>query len=174
MLPSQWLTRPLHKYPPATRGLFYACPEVLLTLPAWECVPFVVDTGWEAGSLALESATYGEIVNRGQGMIPLGESLGGGMDGVGMSQFGLLKLIRLGDFYHENLLVNETRRLNIIGLNYLARFVVTFDFPGRRLLLKPSPLFAVSEAERTLRLGNNLIDGVHAASAAERCKHSTN
>jgi tetratricopeptide (TPR) repeat protein len=144
----------------------YPPPEILLTLPDGNAIPFLVDTGWEPGSIALESTNYGHVVDR-KGIIPLGESLGGCVDSLQMSQFGVLKTIQLGVFRHKNLLVNETPAANVLGLNYLSRFVVTFDFPGRRLLLKPSPLFAVSEAERTLRLGNEWIDRVHAASATE-------
>jgi Aspartyl protease/TPR repeat len=127
-------------------------PEILLTLPDGNAVPFLVDTGWEAGSLAVGSTIYEQLVNRKE-IALLGETLGGSLGSVETSRFGILKTIQLGDFQHQSLMVNEVRSFNIVGLNYLSRFVVTFDFPRRRLLLKPSPLFAVSEAERTLRLG---------------------
>jgi len=143
----------------------YPAPEILLTLPGGNEVPFLVDTGY-AGSLGLESTICEQAITQ-QRISLLGDTLGGGLQSVETRRLGILETIRLGEFQHRNLMIDEVRSFNIIGLNYLARFVVTFDFPRRRLLLRPSPLFAVSEAERTLRMGKLWIDGIHTASPAE-------
>ncbi|HVX09736.1 MAG TPA: PDZ domain-containing protein [Pirellulales bacterium] len=49
--------------------------------------------------------------------------------------------ITLGDFSHRGLLFGESAT-NTLGVGYLSRFVMTFDFPRMRVYLKPSMRFA--------------------------------
>ena len=41
--------------------------------------------------------------------------------------------MQLGPFEHENVGF-ATSEMNALGLSYLSRYVVTFDFPGKRRL----------------------------------------
>lgn len=69
---------------------------------------------------------------------------------------GVLNQTVLGNWQHKELVVNRGTSFSIIGLKYLNRYMVTFDFPGRRLFLKPSKYF--SEKSRRTCLGVGLYD----------------
>ena len=69
---------------------------------------------------------------------------------------GILDQVRLGDSEHSGLVVNRGTSFNIIGLKYLNRYTVTFDFPGHRLFLRPGKSF--SEKSRRTCLGVGIYD----------------
>jgi hypothetical protein len=52
--------------------------------------------------------------------------------------------LRIAGFKHENLVFGEHSRgqLNLLGLGYLSRYIVTIDFPAQAMYLKPSSAFA--------------------------------
>jgi hypothetical protein len=55
-------------------------------------------------------------------------------------QTGRLDVFQVGKFRHEGLLVN-TAEQNGIGVSYLSRYLVTFDFPHSKLYLKKGAHF---------------------------------
>lgn len=65
-----------------------------------------------------------------------------GVTRVGSLQFptGRLESLQIGKFRHEGLLVNAGEQ-NAVGVSYLARYLVTFDFPRSRLYLKKGAHF---------------------------------
>ena len=143
-------------------------PRVLLKLADGDSASFLFDTGMVADSVNIRSDRYKTLVKQDH-VIPCRESIGWSFGGARMQQGGVLKSFELGDFQHQNILVEDCSG-NSIGLAYMARYVVTFDFPGHRLLLKPSGLFAASEAELSLRLGKDWLDRLHAISPADALK----
>ena len=144
----------------------YPCPRILLTLPNGESVPFLVDTGLAGKSVAVSPADYDRFVAAGQ-IVPVRSSVTGSLDSIRLSREGVLANTAIGGFGHRNLSVEDCPAGNIIGLAYLTRFVVTFDFPNHRLFLKPSPWFANSEAEIVLRRGRDWCDHIYTTSPAE-------
>lgn len=49
--------------------------------------------------------------------------------------------ITLGDFRHRDMVFTESPEQNKIGLGYLSRYVITFDFPRMKIYLKPGKRF---------------------------------
>ena len=68
-------------------------------------------------------------------------------------QVGILDRIRLGDWEHTDVVVNRGTTFSYVGLKYLNRYTVTFDFPGRRLFLKPGKYFAEKSRRTCLGVG---------------------
>jgi hypothetical protein len=50
--------------------------------------------------------------------------------------------LRVADFEHDDLLIREGPA-NALGLNYLSRFIVTFDFPNDQVYLEKGARFEV-------------------------------
>ena len=61
-------------------------------------------------------------------------------EGRGASHNGLLQRIALGRFVHTDLGVAQTNT-STLGCEYLRRYILVFDYPGRQLYLRPSPEF---------------------------------
>jgi predicted aspartyl protease len=74
-------------------------------------------------------------------------------NGTVQVQEGILDRIRLGDWEHSNVVVSRGTTFSIVGLKYLNRYTVTFDFPGRRLFLKPGKYFAEKSRRTCLGVG---------------------
>ncbi len=75
------------------------------------------------------------------------------MGGVKTGHHAQVKLMRLGDFEHTALSLTEGDCG--LGLGYLSRFVITFDFPNGLLHLKKGRRF--DEPERSSKSGMRLI-----------------
>jgi hypothetical protein len=112
---------------------------VLATAGARQREPFLVDTG-EADTGILDESVLSRLL-RSKEARP-------GDDEKRVTMFGELstKVIRLsqlsvGSFRHEDLEFRSGKQ-NALGLNYLRRYKVTFDFPGQRLYLAKSNRFA--------------------------------
>ena len=129
-------------------------PQVLLTLPDGSQERATVDTGMLSSALALDANVYARLMQTGS-ITHIRAMLGATLSGSPFFQTGLMSQCALGGFAHHCMLVDQHPAGTALGLSYLARYVVTFDFPNGRMFLKPSPLFAVSEAELTLRLGGS-------------------
>lgn len=92
-----------------------------------------------------------------------------------------LESLQIGRFRHSGLVLGEHRgnMPNVLGLGYLVRYIVTFDFANRTMYLKPSRQFNrpdIDFASAMIRSGMGLlrsegqtfVSNVSKASAAER------
>jgi hypothetical protein len=95
---------------------------------------FVLDTGaCGFGSGDLRSDQFEQLVKEGK-LLVVKKTLFESAAGSSTSRIGQLDMTELPGFRHRKLLFGEAQR-NLLGLNYLSRFIVTFDFPGRGLYL---------------------------------------
>jgi hypothetical protein len=59
-----------------------------------------------------------------------------------------MQRFKVGRFEHRGLQVMRTDKLSLAGCEYLRRYIVVFDFPDKRLYLRPSPEFDAPPAPR--------------------------
>lgn len=105
-------------------------------------VQFVIDTGFIEG-LGLTGALFEKMVQRGA-IRPLGFHAGANFQGgMGVMRLGRLRRLTLGKFSLDNLTVVNlgNAELNLIGTQFLSRFLVTFAFPRREMYLAPGKRF---------------------------------
>ncbi|HWG45515.1 MAG TPA: PDZ domain-containing protein [Gemmataceae bacterium] len=111
-------------------------PHVMVEIPGLPAREnFVVDTGmagYVSGDLRREAFTA--LAKQGKLAIA-GQTLTETPAGTGTEQIGRIEAISLADYRHEKLLFSKSHQ-NALGLNYLSRFVVTFDFPNGAIYLK--------------------------------------
>lgn len=116
---------------------------------------FLIDTGAHGNSL--RSAIFDRLLD--QKLIRLGSSfrsmtVGGEVQG----NRGRIQKLVIGPFEHENLRASRVN-LSSVGLRYLSRFDVTFDFPNRAIYLQKGNDFAQAEPNATSGMALNWIDG---------------
>lgn len=116
------------------------CPTVTVALGGALEETFTIDTGISGtvegviGKRLLERLIEsGRASNVGSGMA---ESINGSRT-AGTAR---IKDIGLAEFGHHDLVFGEGAR-NLLGLGYLSRYIVTFDFPAGRMYLKPGLRF---------------------------------
>ncbi len=98
--------------------------------------------------------------------------------GKTISNEGTLDSIRFGESAFENVDVKDTGNSEAAGLKFLSRFLVTIDFPGKAVYLKPSRYFSKSRPRDASGLGltshnhqivvSSLREGCPAASSGIR------
>ncbi len=87
---------------------------------------------------------------------------------------GFLEALNLGQFEHKNLLFASTRDCNAFSLEFCARYVATFDFPGRAVYLRESSRHASPDQVGATGLalirrgGKTLVEGVREGSPAAK------
>lgn len=103
---------------------------------------FQLDTG-SNGHLALMKADFDALVKRGD-LLPAGARVLTSLSGQRQSRVGVLNtLFGLGSQRRPAIVVNEIPNSDLrgtptaIGLGYMSRFLVTFDFPNNAVYLKP-------------------------------------
>jgi len=103
---------------------------------------FILDTGNEDnGGALIDSAIFNRLSKAGD-LVPLGTADVRALSIRATARFGQLQTkFELGPFWHEGLMVTETK-LNALSLSYLSRFTVTIDFPNKVLYLKTGRRFA--------------------------------
>jgi hypothetical protein len=116
---------------------------------------FLIDTGAQGNSLGAE--IFDELLKR--NLIRTGSSfasvtVGGSLRG----QRGKLKKLSLGQFEHAGLRFSRVN-VNSLGLRYLSRFRVTFDFPGRTAFLRRSADHLKPEPAATSGLALVWVEG---------------
>jgi predicted aspartyl protease len=74
-------------------------------------------------------------------------------NGLARNKQGILDRIRLSDWEHTDVVVSRGTTFSYVGLKYLNRYTVTFDFPDRRLFLKPGKYFAEKSRRTCLGVG---------------------
>ena len=68
--------------------------------------------------------------------------------GAVSGRIALLRILGLGSFIHEGIVCSESN-MNILGLSYLSRYVVTFDFPREVMYLAKGQNYARAEQRGT-------------------------
>jgi predicted aspartyl protease len=104
---------------------------------------FLIDTG-SNGSLAVNRGLFDELDNAGR-VDFLSDVLVSDMAGKTASRQGRLDHFTLGEHAHRGLILYRTHGSCRIGLRYLQRFIVTFDFPKRTMYLKRGKNFDRTE-----------------------------
>ena len=100
---------------------------------------FAIDTGFN-GTLQVDSRSFDELDNGGR--IGLrSEAMFSSAGGTHSHLTGRLDSLTVGEFTHRDLIVDRHSRSNVVGLRYLKRFLVTFDFPRNVVYLKPGKGF---------------------------------
>jgi hypothetical protein len=157
-----------------------ACPEVDVTISGLEKPePFLIDTGFTAVcSGSLRKKTYQALLKLKQlNQMGYGDTIT--YDGRQECRVGQLHAINWNGFRHEDLLFGEDvfgedPDANILGMGYLSRYVVTFDFPGQAMYLKKGKRYAEPEIEDMSGLmilkkkGKLVVDTVMEDSAGAR------
>jgi hypothetical protein len=113
-----------------TRGF----PIVRVDLPGIRGVPFLIDTGhkvFDNGSLC--KSTLDKLV-RARHAALVDTVVVRGANAEHNERVVTLDSLSVGGFTHDAQTFGEDSR-NILGLGYLSRYTVTFDFPGQRLIL---------------------------------------
>jgi hypothetical protein len=135
-------------------------------------IQFLVDTGNDGGigmkKYLIEELRFnhelGAFANRLKGTTAGGE--------LSFAQY-TMKLFTLGSFEHKNLICLESNR-NLIGLSYLSRYRVTFDFPQEKMYLAKGHLFQQSDHPDMSGLhilrenGDTFVDSIDPDSPGER------
>jgi len=112
---------------------------VTVTVGAGQTARFVIDTGWRRTG-SLDAATAAALAASGDFRKTGATEL---VDQAGRraAVLGRLAHASLGSFRSENLQFS-VGNYNILGLNYLRRFGVVFDYAGQRLYLTAGKRFA--------------------------------
>ena len=135
-------------------------------------LPFKVDTGHVGtGSGNLDRVVAARLVESGHAAQVV--------SGLATSALGTrsvrsvrVREIALGDYRHRGPVFDEGTS-NLIGLDYLSRYVVTLDFPGKKMYLKPGARFDepsrfdLSGAHVWRPNGTTTVDSIDRYSAAD-------
>jgi hypothetical protein len=108
---------------------------------------FLVDTG-NTGNISgdLREDLFQKLLKRGA-IQKSGRNLREGASGTTVQTRGHLGALSVGPFRHRGLVFSAPCSENSLGLQYLARYVVTFDFPGGVMYLKEGKRFADRDRE---------------------------
>jgi hypothetical protein len=104
-------------------------------------VSFLVDTG--ASGVALNRALFQHLLEEEQLQI-VGKTISSDLGNDHWNYKARVKALKLDKFEHTELLVSHTfspQQPSVMGLSYLSRFRVTFDFPNQQLVLEPGKQF---------------------------------
>jgi hypothetical protein len=115
---------------------------VLASLPGRRKEFFVLDTGG-VGNYAAEvgSRLFDALANDGVLKVS-GKVMHESAGGTTTQRLGRVEDLTLGEFTVTNAIVGESTG-NQLGLGFLSRFVVTFDFPRNTVYLKRGKLFGI-------------------------------
>jgi hypothetical protein len=101
----------------------------------------LIDTGGIL-SLYLEPEAYEHLLTTGS--IARFSTCLGPAHPVAFAKSGRLRAVKMGPFVHFGLVISPHRR-TLLGLHYWRRYFCTFDFPKRKMYLRPSPYFALND-----------------------------
>lgn len=94
------------------------------------------------------------------------------VSGIQKRRTGRVDSVNLRSFQHKSLIWSESN-LTMLGLGYLSRYVVTFDFPNRRMFIKQGTRFNHQERRDLSGLhllrknGKTLVHSVDSQSPAD-------
>ncbi|MBS0266321.1 MAG: PDZ domain-containing protein [Planctomycetes bacterium] len=101
---------------------------------------WILDTGRIGSSLTIRERLFEELVEKKRLRIIKTHASSAGVVAETPIRGGRLDSFRFGKFEHERVSVSEGK-VNLIGLAYLSRYIVTLDFRKGRLYLKPGRRF---------------------------------
>lgn len=107
---------------------------------------FIVDTGFQ-GELAVSRDHFAALTASGN-LSPGGTRPITTAAGLRNARWGILtSQFSIGGYNHRDVTLLEVphndHRLNVVGLDYLSRYIVTFDFPNNMMYLRPGASFNV-------------------------------
>jgi hypothetical protein len=129
-------------------------PGAIAGMPA---LKFVVATSRAGNSLDIRSDLLPQLEEK-EKLTMLSKEKAVTRSGNLLFQTGRLESLQIGKFRHEGLLFNSAER-NAIGVSYLSRYLVTFDFPHSKLYLKKGAHF--DEADARLSVWDVSVDRDH-------------
>jgi hypothetical protein len=145
-------------------------PGLVAGMPAQK---FVIATSRAGNALDIRSEVLAQLEEK-EKLTAVSKEKAVTRSGSVLFRTGRLESFQVGKFRHEGLLVNSGEK-NGIGISYLSRYVVTFDFPHSKLYLKKGAHFDDPDARLNLwdvsveRNDNKLaIRDVHDYSQAAR------
>jgi hypothetical protein len=109
-------------------------PLISVTFPGVPAEKFIVHTSRAANSLEICNELFSRLEEKDR-LTVLDQDKGVTRSATVAYQAGRLRAVQIGKARHEDLFVN-TAEQNAVGLAYLARYVVTFDFPRNKLYWK--------------------------------------
>lgn len=109
-------------------------PTIPVILPGRPADKFIVATGRGGHSLEIRSEILGQLEEKKQVTI-FDKEKGVTRSGNLLYETGRVESVQIGKFRHSGILVNSAEQ-NVVGLAYLARYIVTFDFPRSKMYLK--------------------------------------
>lgn len=140
-------------------------PLISAEVAGWGREEFLVDTGWgmeNCGSLRRD--LFRSLLDK-KGLQVVGREHHLSANGVGQDRLGRAKGISAGGLNVPDPVFGEAGK-NLLGLGYLSRYTVTFDFPRQTMYLKKGKRFAAPDRWNktglyVMRVGGKLV--VHAA-----------
>jgi predicted aspartyl protease len=139
------------------------CPTLDVEIFRGGGVPFLVDTGMSGGCAAMIQEWTREILLHQGRLVPL-KQLGTLMtiDGEERQREARLDRLCVGQYEHTHVLIGVDASDNLLGLQYLLRYTVTFDFPSDLVYLFPGKRFAQPtlynmSGMRLARAGNDTL-----------------
>jgi hypothetical protein len=120
-------------------------PGLIAGMPAQK---FVISSAFAGNSLGIRSELLSSLEEKDKVRM-LDKEKAVTRSGSLVFQTGRLDAFQVGKFRHDGLLVNSAEQ-NGIGVSYLSRYLVTFDFPHSKLYLKKGAHFDDPDARLNL------------------------
>jgi hypothetical protein len=136
---------------------------------------FILDSGMVGyGTGALKGDLF-ESLTRDAKLHPLKMSLDESAAGKSAQRNGRVEFLSFGEFNHSDLIFAKQSE-NLLGINYLARYIVTFDFPSQTVYFKKgNRVNAADQQDRSglhiVRAGSrSVVDSVDSGSPADSAR----
>ncbi len=117
---------------------------------------FKIDTGSVGDASGDLEAKLCERLIQAQKLKKVSRGLTISLSGIFEEQTLALNDFGLGPFTHHQLCFSQGRK-NILGLRYLSRYVVTFDFPSQKMYLKKGKWFDQPDSRNRNQSGLHII-----------------
>jgi hypothetical protein len=123
-------------------------PTIPAIIPGLPTEKFIVSTARAGNAIEIRSELIAQLQEK--KLVRLFDKQKGiTRSGSLVYETGRLEAVQVGKTTHEGLLVNSAEQ-NGIGLSFLARYIVTFDFPRNKVYLKKGKNFDAPESQLNL------------------------
>lgn len=142
-------------------GQEYSVPMVQVVVPGQKPQKFFVSTARAGNSLDIDNRFLAAL-EEDEKVSVLAKEKGVNRSGTRSFQTVRLDEIQIGSFRHEGIIGNSGEG-NYVGLSYLSRYLVTFDFPKGKMYLKKGTRYDVPDVRLHLsdvgldREGNSVM-----------------
>jgi hypothetical protein len=126
-------------------SIYQKCPVIDVQLPSVPSEQFVINTGADISSVS--HAIFDRLCST-RALTPAAHQHGVSVGGMLRWQSGKVTNLTLGPFQHKGIRLDRGT-LSTIGLGYLSRYLVRFDFANSLLSLAPGERFAKDESVAT-------------------------